>query len=300
LIIANVETDRWPLDFNWNSGVQNIINNNIDSLQFLPNGQYQVTVTDAEGCVGESVGLSITSPEMLSYFITQAVDLDCHGENNGILEIQIDGGVMPYDLLWNNGATDTLLTDLPAGEYLFDLLDANNCPLEGVPISINQPDEILLTATVTDEINGNNNGSISVDVEGGTPFYFYDWSPNANTLNEPTASNLSADTYLLSILDANSCTIDTFFVVDNISGINDLLLEGIRLEQNLVSSLLQVSTAKTDLQYSIFTIDLKLATQGSLNQSIQTIDVSQLAEGHHLLYVSDGVRFRSFPFVIVR
>jgi lysyl endopeptidase len=62
-----------------------------------------------------------------------------------------------------------------------------------------------ITATGTDiTCNGDNDGSATTNVTGGTPSYTYSWTPSGG--NSATASNLAGGTYTVTVTDANGCT----------------------------------------------------------------------------------------------
>ncbi len=66
--------------------------------------------------------------------------------------------------------------------------------------------------TVTDETCSNANGAISFDAIGGTGQLTYNWQGSPSTTN--TATNLSANTYTVTITDQNGCTLSQTFTVN--------------------------------------------------------------------------------------
>ena len=56
------------------------------------------------------------------------------------------------------------------------------------------------------------NGSINISVSGGTGPYSYSWS-NGDTTQDIT--NLSANTYILSLSDSNNCSIEDTFTINS-------------------------------------------------------------------------------------
>lgn len=75
-------------------------------------------------------------------------------------------------------------------------------------VPVNQPlgDTILVTNVVC---FGTNTGSVQVIASGGTPPYTYSWSDSTNTIisTSDTIHNLGAETYYVSVTDANGCTV---------------------------------------------------------------------------------------------
>jgi gliding motility-associated-like protein len=123
----------------------------------------------------------------------------------------MNGGTPGFTYEWSNGADSAINNNLSAGSYVITVTDAYNCKVTEEFI-INQPDQLQSINSVYDvKCFGNNDGSINVNVSGGTPDYTYYWehtSENTNILN-----NLTAGTYYLTISDANLCSVyDTFLI----------------------------------------------------------------------------------------
>ena len=72
-----------------------------------------------------------------------------------------------------------------------------------------------VTAASTNENCGHANGTASSIPNGGTQPYSYLWS---NSETNQNITNLPAQTYTLTLTDANSCTVATSFVITNIAG----------------------------------------------------------------------------------
>ena len=62
--------------------------------------------------------------------------------------------------------------------------------------------------------NGGPSGAIALTVAGGTPQYNFGWTgPNGYTASTQNISNLKAGDYRLTLLDANTCRIDSLITV---------------------------------------------------------------------------------------
>ena len=133
----------------------------------------------------------------------------------------------------NNGCdgiydgTETLMPDpysLPSGCYIVFVIDAVGNQSNPTSITIESPSPITsLIPLITDECNGDGDGSISVTIEGGNPFtigdeYIYAWTgPNGFTSGSKDITNLSAGVYTLIAKDQNDCMKSFDFTVDAIS-----------------------------------------------------------------------------------
>jgi len=169
----------------------------------LSPGAISVTITDASGCTATASG-TITGPPLLTLTIT-TVDDSCYRSKTGSATAVVSGGNPPYTYYWDNISTAATNLNLGAGTYTVTVTDDKGCTISG-SAAINEPAQMVHTIIPSDiDCYGNNNGSIVVNVTGGTPAYNYLWSPASISGNNPTG--LSAGQYKLTITDANNCTI---------------------------------------------------------------------------------------------
>ncbi|MFH1319268.1 MAG: PKD domain-containing protein [Bacteroidota bacterium] len=110
-------------------------------------GTYNVTVTDANGCIITDSYI-IGQPVSGLTLSTSGNDASCFGECDGSAMVTTFGGTAPYTYLWDDPDSQTTdnATGLCAGTYNVTVTDANNCPIND-SYTINQPP--LLTANIT-------------------------------------------------------------------------------------------------------------------------------------------------------
>lgn len=162
----------------------------------------------------------ITDPCGRTSFSTTAInvvcDLDvstvltqpCAGSNSGAINMTVAGGSgISYSWTRNGGGSGsgsgTTISGLSAGTYNVTVTASNGC-MSSFVRNLNGSPVINLTATPTPvACFGQNTGSISVSVSGGTPGFTYAWNDGPTTRNR---SNLSAGTYTVTATDANGCT----------------------------------------------------------------------------------------------
>ncbi|MEI6816764.1 MAG: PKD domain-containing protein [Bacteroidota bacterium] len=194
----------------------------------LAAGTYYVTVTDAHGCT-DSVNVIILG--MTNNMVH--TDVTCNGGTNGTATITVTGGTSPFVYHWNSAPVQTTqtATGLAAGSYIVTVTDVNGCTVV-VNVTITQPSQ--LTATIGSQnisCNGLTDGSASVTAGGGISGYNYIWS-NGSTTN--TATGLGANNYIVTVTDANGCTVTsnvtitqpTPVVVTIVSQVNELCFGG--------------------------------------------------------------------------
>ncbi|MBN8702424.1 MAG: gliding motility-associated C-terminal domain-containing protein [Bacteroidetes bacterium] len=178
-------------------------------------GNYTVTISDANGCTQSST-VNIGQP---SSVVTANANINNHvaclnGANGSVTAIG-SGGSSPYSYSWKNtGITTATATGLGAQTYTVDITDNNGCPAS-TTVTLTQPATALsATTTVINNVScfNGNNGSASVNASGGIGGYTYSWlNPVNSTLT--TVNNLSANTYTISVTDANNCMIHAFVTI---------------------------------------------------------------------------------------
>jgi gliding motility-associated-like protein len=89
---------------------------------------------------------------------------------------------------------------------------------------------IALDQTVTDAICTSNNGSINLDVNGGTAPYTYSWTgPNAFTTTMEDPKNLAPGIYNVTVTDANGCTANSIATVKQVDNLPKLVTNPVTL-----------------------------------------------------------------------
>ncbi|MFT3737702.1 MAG: PKD domain-containing protein [Breznakibacter sp.] len=198
-------------------------------------GDYTFTIADALGCE-YSRTISVYDNNGLIMSLT-AVDVKCHGEASGYIDLLVTNGVADYEIEWsgiaydgtNVSGTHTMtgtgaytIGSLKAGNYTVTVTDDNGSTVTRM-LTIAQPATALsVLATKTDVVcNGENNGKISVSVSGGTPYqstgsntYTISLIPESNVSEgSHEFNNLAPGSYALVVADSLGCRYEQAFVV---------------------------------------------------------------------------------------
>ncbi|MEZ4992557.1 MAG: T9SS type A sorting domain-containing protein, partial [Saprospiraceae bacterium] len=198
-----------PYTYAWSNGEAT------EDLSGLSASTYTVTVTDANGCSDEAT-FSIDEPEVLviDTDATVVADAGCNADANGSIDLMVSGGTELYTYAWSNGVTTEDISGLTAGTYTVTVTDASGCSDEAT-FTINEPEVLVIdtdATVVTDAgCNAEATGSIDLMVSGGTEPYTYAWSNGATTED---ISGLSAGTYTVTVTDANGCSDEATFTID--------------------------------------------------------------------------------------
>ncbi|MBV6426623.1 MAG: hypothetical protein KIPDCIKN_01136 [Haliscomenobacter sp.] len=205
-----------PYTFAWTGNVPGapVNTNTSSSIADLCAGMFVVTMRDSDplGCQVTDT-LFIREPEPLDVALVELVNESCIVGNDGRAAVSVSGGTGPYRLIWSNGQTDSVATNLSAGDYELRVLDNNDCEtLFPVTIIAPTPPQIVSLPNDTLNCSSDTNGQLQVAAaEGGAAIIAYEWS---NGATGTAISGLSPGEYILTILAADGCrTIDTAQIV---------------------------------------------------------------------------------------
>ncbi len=170
-------------------------------------GTYDVTVRDASGCT-TSKPVTIAEPTELELNITSTTDASCNGLSDGAATETVNGGTAPYtySLDAQNFNSTIDLTALSAGSYTLTVKDGNDCTV-ATNFTINEPSAIVPIVSTSADIscNGLTDGSFTVTATGGDGTFMYSID-GTNFSATNTFTNLSADTYTVTVQDGSGCT----------------------------------------------------------------------------------------------
>ena len=91
----------------------------------LPAGTYTVTVTDDDGCEGETT-VTITDPPLLDASGNSTQDVDCNNPT-GSISTTVSGGTGGYSYQWSPNGSGANPSGLIDGTYIATVTDANGC-----------------------------------------------------------------------------------------------------------------------------------------------------------------------------
>ena len=211
-VTATVIGGTGPYQYDWSNTQSGT--NMIDGLS---GGIYLVTITDANNCTtvkGASVDGKICSTIEL---VTDGSNLTCFEQNDGTLSVVATGGVEPYSYLWSPGNfTSPTVDNAPAGDYTVVVMDAEGCPANGV-FAITQPDQLFVISIAgqNESVEGAMDGSVDINVAGGTGELAYAWSASTIAFSETTQNiaGLAPGEYCVTVTDDNNCSTEACFNV---------------------------------------------------------------------------------------
>ncbi len=173
-------------------------------------GTYGVTVTDNNGCTASSM-LMVNADTPPSPTISGVLGL-CPGGMT-----TLDAGAGYTDYAWSPSGSGQMQGVTAAGNYTVTVTDANGCTGES-SVVVNQN---LAPAAV---ISGSTSycPGLSTTLDAGVGFVGYAWSPNGETTQ--TISVATANTYTVTVTDANGCTSSSLVSVTEQSSLSPTII----------------------------------------------------------------------------
>jgi hypothetical protein len=288
-IFVTGQTGQAPYSYLWSNAQTG------STITGLTSGTYSVEVTDAYGCIlSKSATITDVNPVGLGLFTSTAPT--CL-QSNGVINMTITGGTAPFyysastgDVLVSYSRTFTL-SSLSAGQYNFQVTDAGLCQMFA-GTTLETPGGLTsVTVQGQNSTCSSTNGSITVNVAGGTSPYTYTLIyPTGNQLNISNSQttqifgNLSGGTYTVGVSDNTGCSYlqEVTLVAQNKFTISTQVV-GTSCNQNNGSVTILTTTGGTlPLDYSVDGI------QNVIDTNLTAVTFNNLTSGTHVVTVTDA------------
>ncbi|MGA0559652.1 hypothetical protein ACO2Q8_23530 [Larkinella sp. VNQ87] len=218
------------ITYEWSNGM------NGSSIANLPSGIYSVTATVTtqnglyNGCqYTDTVHVNDIGAPIAE--IIQTSGASCTASNGSVI-LNISGGTTPYTVSWTGAASSSRsvtaspvqIPGLPAGDYIFTITGGTSTCRSFVEVTIPHNDTAVMnvSATPTDVSGcGASDGSISLNVTGGTAPFFYVVDGYINlseTGRTPNFPNLPAGLHTIRVQDASGCLVEKKDILINTTG----------------------------------------------------------------------------------
>lgn len=194
-----------PYSYQWSGTSQTS-----DHVTGLCAGDYDVTVTDANGCSAVDHA-TVNEPSVLNSNVSSTPS-GCSGTNTGSASANGSGGTPAYSYAWSNGGNTATIMNLSSGDYTVTMTDANGCTaVSSVNVGQSGPSNLGFTLSANDvTCSGHCDGSASVTITSGDAPYSYQWSTGGSGDN---VSGLCAGQYSVTVSDAGGCPFVQTFTI---------------------------------------------------------------------------------------
>ncbi len=192
------------------SGVGENLTYSIDGFQYgtdntfeeLPAGDYTVWIKDDSGCeISDTLSLNSTpQARIISLSPNQAT---CNDSNGSISVLAFGVGVIEYSIDAANYQSDSLINNLPRGDYTVTIKDENGCTAMASVTVEQPPTGEIEDLDVTDTTCAEENGVVTVmpTIAGGAQYSL----DGVTYQSSNTFDSLHAGDYMIYYLDANGC-----------------------------------------------------------------------------------------------
>jgi gliding motility-associated-like protein len=185
------------VDYLWTPG--NLTNDTVD----VSLGNYTLTVTDTNGCVGSST-IQVAQVLQITASLLQSTNASCVGLCDGTADIDVQNAIGAVTYAWTPNLANTANgTNLCAGNYDVIVSDNSGCA-DTVSFAIGSNSQISTQVTTTNlDCFNTCNGEITITpLQGQAPFDFV-WLPNVSSL--ANNNTLCAGQYIIQTIDAYGC-----------------------------------------------------------------------------------------------
>ncbi len=199
-----------PFNFIWSNGATT------EDITDLCSGDYLATVTDADGCIVEltiPVENDSQNPFSVSLFDFEVCEGDCI-----VAEPEIEGTANGLTFAWYDGSGQLIdnvqnITLCTPGVYTVEVMNADGCIESATMNLVVTPALIVSIFLLEPETSaGSCDGSIYLDVQGGQPPYFFQWSPTGEIDQDLIA--VCAGDYTVFVTDIIGCVAQLEITLD--------------------------------------------------------------------------------------
>lgn len=208
-----------PYTFTWTASLGVAPANNF--VTGLCAGTYDLTVTDANGCLVDTLAFTVNEPAPFVINNVTVTDELCSGACDGTIDIDAPGTI-EYSI--DDGQSfqpNQLFNGLCTGTYNILVQNGSGCQ-DSTTVTISTPNPLDLTVSADTTICIGGTATISGQASGGTAPYTYDWNIPA-TGQIQNVSPGANQAYQCTVTDANGCVSPTRVVQVSLFGPIDVL-----------------------------------------------------------------------------
>ena len=203
------------LDYTFSWTDSNAFTSNDEDIFGLASGDYNLTVTDNNGCTVQESFSVVDTVTPISVSLISQDSVRCFGQDDGVLEVSASGGrgALEFSIdsvVWQSSG---LFENLIAGSYDVFARDTNGCIGVGTFVILTYPEISFDVLTLDTIFCQDSLANIHVQANGGNSPYQY-------ILNVPQSTglfeDLPADDYTIFAEDAYGCTMDTTLIITEV------------------------------------------------------------------------------------
>ena len=236
---ATVSNGATPYTYQWSNNLPNQANHSRVAA-----GNYEVTVTDANGC---SASASVVVVETAALVISIVTEGACDA-STGAATAMVSGGSPRYTYLWSDdsGQQTQQAVNLSSGTYTVTVTDNNGCTATMTTSVATGGITINATPTPTD-CNQAATGKIDISISNGIAPFNYQWSSGLS--NQANHEKLIAGNYFLTVSDATGCSSEALITVEEPDPLSVTITPNLVCTPNASSATATISGGNPEYAY---------------------------------------------------
>jgi hypothetical protein len=211
----NPVAGRPPYFYKWykqetGTGYTLLANEKDSILSDILAGNYKVEIEDYSRIVNTvSVNYGLEQPDLLQ---ASATDISITCGQSATVSATVTGGTAPYSYLWSTGDTTQSVSNVSPGRYFVFVTDSRGCGTIAIA-KVSTPADLQVAGTVSHPVcYQSSNGSIQLQVTGGTAPYTYNWNTGATTGD---LTGIGAGQYSVIVTDRDGCSFTDNFILSD-------------------------------------------------------------------------------------
>jgi len=290
---SNFSTTQFYLyDSNDNNLMLQSTNINVNEVVFgtLSAGTYYMKVIDVGGCTGYSQNFIIEDSTPLDFGLYVVPNSSCGGTPIGKITITGITGSPPYTYNWSNGATGTTITGLTSGAYSVTVTDSFGCSQTKGANVTDVPQVALGAFTAVPPSCFQADGSLTIQIVGGTAPYYYSASTGEVTIQYGTSwtvNGLSPGFYSIQVTDAALCSFVAGTVLTSPQGMTSVSINTNGSTCSSSDGSIQVSVIGGVTPYT-YTIIYPNGNTSNISSSQTTYIFNNLSSGTYSVAIQDS------------
>lgn len=178
---------------------------------------YTVSSIIDQSCSGDSPPLKVKVSELFEIKMKRLESGICFGGSSGEIELEIIGGLEPFEIKWEHDPTLKSLnaTGLKAGLYTVEVLDQKGCVARMEEIEIEEPAKLEVVSITTEGTScyGKEDGTLNLILTGGVAPYSFDFEGNQTFSGVLDYKDMAQGVYDWEIVDSNGCVLPISFEI---------------------------------------------------------------------------------------
>lgn len=271
--------------YEWSNGTQDSV------LKVSESGNYWLIASDSLGnnFYSDTLTIAFNVPPLIEVLVTNP---SCFNAEDGEIYLNFSPDVLSYQLLWNDSLASDTLKNAGAGVHTFKYMDDNGCKIEDA-VELMNPQEINIQTLITQQEEDSTLYNLMIQINGGqNPYEVF---LNENLIAIDTIEVLSEGEYILKVIDANGCELETSIEVFN------HFVNSIYYNQNINFEIWPNPThsqKNINIQFNKTVKEINISIVNILGQVVYQKDFSELNKDYIQVNFDKALK-RGYYFIVI-